>query len=330
VNAVTDVHTHALPLPLLRSLERAGLADLSGLADGFVYIDRTVSGLPAGAAIPCPPEQHDVAARLAMLDAAGVGVHLVSAPPFVFGSYGLAAPAAQDLMRRTNDALAEFVGAAPDRLRALGMLVPGLPGAVDEVRRCREELGMAGFSVGSQGIGGELDHPDHEPLWKELAAAGAFTLLHPGGGLAPERLADFYLTQLLGFPLETTLAATRLIFGGVLDRHDLRLCLAHGGGCMLAAAPRLDLGWHRKPSARTIPEPPSAYLRRFYYDTAVFDARVLRRLVDDVGADRVLLGSDAPFDLSDRRPRETVAALGLEPADARAILAGNLAGIGGF
>lgn len=327
MSAVTDVHTHALPVPLLRSLERAGLADLSGLDDGFVYIDRTVSGLPAGAAIPCPPEQHDVGARLALLDAGGVEVHLVSAPPFVSGSYGLAPAAAEELMRRTNDEVAAFVAAAPTRLRALGTLVPGLPGAVDEVRRCREELGMAGFCVGSRGIAGELDHPDHEPLWKELAGAGAFTLLHPGGSPAPGRLADFQLTQLLGFPMETAVAAARLVFGGVLDRHELRLCLAHGGGCTLAVSPRLDLGWHRKPAARTTPEPPSGYLRRFYYDTAVFDTRALRRLVEDVGADRVLLGTDAPFDLSDRRPRETVAALGLDPAAAHAILAGNAAGL---
>lgn len=323
--AVTDVHTHALPVPLLRGLERDGRADLSGLADGFVHIDQTVSGVPPGAAIPCPPEQHDLTARLALLDAAGIDVHLVSAPPFVYGCYGLAPAAAQELMRRTNDALAEFVAGAPDRLRALGMVVPGLPGAVDELRRCRDELGFAGFSIGSRGIAGELDHPDHEPLWRELARAGGFTLLHPGGSPAPQRMADYYLTQLLGFPLETTLAAARLVFGGVLDRHDLRLCLAHGGGCTLAAAPRLDLGWQRKPAAHTTAEPPSAYLRRFFYDTAVFDTRQLRRLVADVGVDRVLLGTDAPFDLADRQPRQTVAALGLDPAQEWQILGGNAA-----
>lgn len=322
---VIDVHTHALPLPLLRRLAGSGLADLSSLDAGSVHIDQRVSGVPPGSAIPCPPEQYDVTARLRLLDAAGVDVHLVSAPPFVLGYDLPDRRAAAELMRHTNDALAEFAAASPDRLRPLGALVPGLPEAADEARRCREELGFAGVSIGGRGVNGELDHPDHEPLWKQLAGTGTFTLLHPGGSPAPERLADFYLTQLLGFPLETTLAAARLVLGGVLDRHELRLCLSHGGGCAVATAPRLDLGWHRKPVARTSQAPPSSYLTRFYYDTAVFDTTLLRRLVDDVGSDRVLLGTDAPFDLADRHPRQTVAALGLPPEQERRILGGNIA-----
>lgn len=321
---VTDVHTHAMPLPLLRRLERDGLADLSPLGAGSVHIDHRVSGVPFSVPIPCPAEQYEVSARQRLMDEAGIDVHLVSAPPFLAGR-DLPHPAAGELMRHTNDALAGFVAADPARLRALGMLLPGLPGAVEEARRCRDELGFAGVSIGSRGMAGELDHADHEPLWRWLAETGTFTLLHPGGSPAPERLADFHLTQLLGFPIETTLAVSRLIFGGVLDRHDLRLCLAHGGGCALAVAPRLDLGWHRKPVARTTQRPPSAYLTRFYYDTAVFDTRSLRRLVDDVGTDRVLLGTDAPFDLADRQPRRTVAALGLAPGDEWRILAGNAA-----
>lgn len=324
---VVDVHTHALPLPLLRRLERDGLADLSQLPTGSVHIDQRVSGVPPGTPIPCVPEQYDPAARLRLMDEAGVDVHLVSAPPFVFG-LGLPdrAPMAA-LMRHTNDALAELAAACPERLRPLGVVLLGLPEAADEARRCLVELGFAGVSIGSRGLAGELDHPDHEPLWDWLASTGTFTLLHPSGTPAPGRLAGFHLTQLLGFPLEAALAAHRLIAGGVLDRHDLRLCLCHGGSCVYAVTPRLDLAWQAQPDARTSERRPTAYLRRFYYDTAMTDPGRLQRLVADAGADRVLLGTDAPFDLADRQPRRAVAELGLPPDDQRRILGGTVAGL---
>lgn len=324
---VIDVHTHALPLPLLRRLERDGLADLSRLPGGSVHIDQRVSGVPPGTLIPCVPEQYDPAARLRFMDEAGVDVHLVSAPPFVFGLGLPDRASAAALMRHTNDALAEVAAGCPERLRPLGVVLLGLPDAAEEARRCMAELGFAGVSIGSRGLAGELDHPDHEPLWQWLASTGTFTLLHPGGGPAPGRLAGFHLTQLLGFPLETALAAARLIVGGVLDRYDLRLCLCHGGSCVMSVTPRLDLAWHAKPEARTSQRPPSGYLRRFYYDTAMTDPGRLRRLVGDAGSDRVLLGTDAPFDLADRQPRQTVAGLGLAPDDRRRILGGTAAGL---
>jgi aminocarboxymuconate-semialdehyde decarboxylase len=322
-----DVHTHAMPLPVLRKLERDGLADLSRVGAGAVHIDPRVSGMAASVPIPCVPEQYDVDARLHRMDEAGVAVHLISAPPFVSGCQLADPVAAATLMRHTNDALAALAVKCPDRLRPLAVVLPGLPDAVAEARRCREELGFAGVCVGSRGMTGELDHPDHEPLWHYLAGTGTFTLLHPAGSPAPGRLADLALTQALGFPLETSLAAARLILGGVLDRYDLRVCLCHAGGCVPAVIPRLDLDWHRRPAARTTAHPPSGYLTRFYYDTAMSEAGRLRRLVDEVGSDRVLLGSDAPFGLADREPRRTIAALGLAAADEQRILGGTAAGL---
>jgi aminocarboxymuconate-semialdehyde decarboxylase len=114
-----------------------------------------------------------------------------------------------------------------------------------------------------------------------------------------------------------------MIFGGVLERYELALCLAHGGGCVPSLRGRLDLGWSRKAVAATVPQPPAEYLRRLLYDTAVFDAGLLAALVREVGADHVLLGTDAPFDLADRDPRGTVGALDLPDAEATAVLGGN-------
>ena len=128
---------------------------------------------------------------------------------------------------------------------------------------------------------------------------------------------DFWLPQLVGYPMETALAVARLVFGRVLERYPLNLCLAHGGGCLPVAA-RPD-GHGLGPQGRRAHHagPPSEFTDRLYYDTAVFQPTLLRRLVEDVGADHVMLGTDHPFELGDFTPRETVAALGLDRADTR-------------
>jgi aminocarboxymuconate-semialdehyde decarboxylase len=123
--------------------------------------------------------------------------------------------------------------------------------------------------------------------------------------------------------METALAVARLTFGRVLERFPLNLCLAHGGGCLPSLRGRLDLGWERKDVARTTAVPPSEFTDALYYDTAVFSPVLLRRLVEDVGAGHVLLGTDHPFELGDRTPLDTVRALGLPEADSRRILRDN-------
>jgi len=320
---VIDVHAHALPLPLLRALEADGLADLSRTADRIVSLAPQLSGLQEAAPIPFPEEQHDLQLRLAQMDAHGVHRQAVSAPPFLFGSESLDPGLTLEVTRRSNDALAEFVAGSGGRLLGLATLPVGLPGGVAELARCVDELGFVGATIGTYGGGAELDDPVNEELWAELAARQLFVLVHPSRASSPSRLADYHLVQLLGYPAETALAVSRLVLGGVMDRHDLVLCLAHGGGCFPAVAPRLNLGWHRKSVARGAVHPPTDYLARFRYDTAVFDPEMLRRLVSDVGVQRVLLGTDAPFDLADREPLRTVAALGLSPQDERAVLGGN-------
>ena len=200
----------------------------------------------------------------------------------------------------------------------------GWRGAADEARRCLDELGMAG-------------HRDRQPRRRAAISttrsttscgrccpsASTFVFLHPSGVPDPHRQADFWLPQLVGYPMETALAVARLVFGRVLERHPLNLCLAHGGGCLPALRGRLDMGWDRKEVAHTTTVPPSAFTDRLYYDTAVFSSVLLRRLVEDVGVDHVLLGTDHPFELGDRAPLDTVRALGLDAEATRAILGGN-------
>ncbi|MEU8344410.1 amidohydrolase family protein [Spirillospora sp. NPDC048832] len=323
--AAVDVHAHALPMPLLRHLADRGLADLSRIGSDTLLLDPAVSGVAKGARIPLPADQYDVPRRLAALDAAGIDLQLVSAPPFVFGSTSDDGDLVMEVTRRSNDALAEYAAAGGGRLAALGTVPVGLPGAAREAARCLDDLGMAGLTIGTFGGGRELDDPANEDVWALLTERRAFCLVHPSRASSPARLRDFHLVQLLGYPAETALAAARLVFGGVLERHDPVLCLVHGGGCLPALTPRLHLGWERKEEARTVPRPPREYVRRLYFDTAVFDDTALRRLIEDAGHDRVLLGTDLPFDLADVDAVAAVRRLALDPAAERAVLAGNAA-----
>ena len=323
--AAVDVHAHAMPLPLLQGLADRGLADLSGADDEVVLLDPRVSGVGPGAPLPLARSQYDVAVRLSEMDAVGVRCHAVSMPPFLFCSTAEDAAFVADVVGRGNDELATYVGDGAGLLVALGSVPLGWPGAAEEARRCLDELGMAGIAIGSRGAGRELDDPVNEDLWALLAERRAFVFLHPSGVPDPHRQRDFWLPQLVGYPMETALAVARLVFGRVLERHELTLCLAHAGGCLPSLRGRLDMGWERKDVARTTAAPPSHYTDQLYYDTAAFSTALLRRLVEDVGVGHVLLGTDHPFELGDRSPLETVGSLGLDPRSTRAILWDNAA-----
>jgi aminocarboxymuconate-semialdehyde decarboxylase len=314
-----DVHAHAMPMPLLRWLQERGLADLAGATASVVRLDPRVSGIAAGVPLPLARSQYEVSDRLTEMDAAGTSHHAVSLPPFLFCSTADDEGFVTEIVARGNDQLADHTALAPGRLVGLGSVPLGWPGAAEEARRCLDELGMAGIAIGSQGGGRDLDDAVNEDLWALLAERGVLVFLHPSGVPDAHRQRDFYLAQLVGYPMETALAVARLIFGGVLERHDLTLCLAHGGGCLPALRGRMDMGWRSKDVARTTAVPPSAFADRLYYDTAAFSTPLLTRLVADVGADHVLLGSDFPFELADPLPRESVRALDIDTAAARAI-----------
>ena len=202
----------------------------------------------------------------------------------------------------------------------LGSIPLGFPDAANEALRCLDELGFPGVAIGTRGGGKELDDPVHDDLWALLAERNAFIFVHPSGVPDAHRQRDFCLPQLVGYPAETAISIARMIYGRVFERFDLAMCLAHGGGCLPWLRGRLDLGWQRKDVAHTTKLPPSEFCKRLYYDTAVFDTTLLSHLVSDMGADRVLLGTDHPFELGDTDPVATVRSLGLGADDTEAIL----------
>jgi aminocarboxymuconate-semialdehyde decarboxylase len=151
-------------------------------------------------------------------------------------------------------------------------------------------------------------------------------LCHPHNPRAGTALDGFYLGNVIGNPLETTIAFCRLVLGGVLDEApDLRLCFSHGGGYIAAAIGRLDHAYAVRPETTGSRRRPSDYLRSVYFDSLTHDPRGLADLVDRVGADRVLVGSDYPADMGAKRPTEVVRLAGLAPEDEHSVLQGNAA-----
>ncbi len=298
-----------------------------GSADGIVRLDTRVSGVGPMAPLPLARSQYDVDVRVSEMDDIGVRRHAVSLPPFLFCSTADDQQFATGIVAEGNDELATYVNDSPDRLLGLGSVPLGWPGAADEARRALDDLGLAGIAIGSRGGGRDLDDPINDDLWALLSERRTFVFLHPSGVPDPHRQADFWLPQLVGYPMETALSVARLVFGRVLERFPLNLCLAHGGGCLPSLRGRLNMGWDRKDVARTTAVKPSEFTDQLYYDTAVFSATLLRRLIEDVGVEHVLLGTDHPFELRDMNPLDTVGELGLSRADTRRILWDNAAGL---
>jgi len=194
--------------------------------------------------------------------------------------------------------------------------------AADELRHAVRVLGLRGAQIGSNIMGKNLDDPELEPVWAAAAELGAFILLHPINVAGADRLSSYYLTNLIGNPLDTTIAAASLVFGGVLERHPtLKICLAHGGGFVPYQAGRFVHGWHVRTEPKSkLAKPPTESLKRFYFDTIVHSKEALAFLVGNAGAARVLLGSDYPFDMGMPEGVSQVRSLSVPAADQAAIL----------
>jgi aminocarboxymuconate-semialdehyde decarboxylase len=276
------------------------------------------------------PQLTDVSRRLADLDAVGVDVQIVG--PMPMHRYWAEPELAVKLSTVINEAVAEHCATAGGRLYGLGTLPLQHPAiAVRELERAVGELRLKGVSVSTNVDGRELADPSLDPVWAAAADLGAVVFIHPWGCTLGARLGQHFLGNTFGQPTETALALSHLIFGGTLDRHPtLKLLAAHGGGFLPTYIGRSDHAWSERPDARGCLQPPSAYLRRIWYDALVYTPHALRHLVEVVGADKVMLGTDYPFDMGVTDPVERASAAGLPAADLTAILSGNAAALFGI
>ncbi|MFJ7043339.1 amidohydrolase family protein [Streptomyces sp. NPDC101112] len=322
-----DVHAHLL----VPEVEEA-VADHPDLAAARA-LDARRNG-PAALAVSGPmvreriPRLTDVAVRLAAMDAQGVDVQLVSPSPSHY-HYWADEATAEKVYRLAGEATAAHCAQAPDRLHGLG-LVP-LQHPVQAVLALEHALeqGLSGVEISSHAPGRELSDPAYEPLWKRAEETGAILFLHPFGCTLDERLDQWYLSNTVGQPTENAVALSHLIFSGVLDRHPgLKLIAAHGGGYLPTHIGRSDHAWSaRSDAGADCAHLPSSYLKRLYFDSLVHDPHVLRELIRVVGPDRVLLGSDFPFDMGTEDPVGALRAARLSDSDFHAVRGGNAAAL---
>ncbi|MCI3275155.1 amidohydrolase family protein [Streptomyces cylindrosporus] len=318
-----DVHAH-----LLVPEVEAAVADHPGLAAARA-LDARRNG-PAALAVSGPmvrerlPRLTDVAVRLAAMDAQGVDVQLVSPSPSHY-HYWADEATAEKVYRLAGEATAAHCAQAPDRLHGLGLVPLQHPEQAVPALEHALELGLSGVEISSHAPGRELSDPAYEPLWTRAEETGAILFLHPFGCTLDERLDQWYLSNTVGQPTENAVALSHLIFSGVLDRHPgLKLIAAHGGGYLPTHIGRSDHAWSARSDASAgCAHLPSSYLRRLYFDSLVHDPAVLRELIRAAGADRVLLGSDFPFDMGTDDPVGALRAARLSDSDFHAVRGGN-------
>ncbi|WP_327181726.1 amidohydrolase family protein [Streptomyces sp. NBC_01334] len=322
-----DVHAHVL-LPEVDALV-AGLPGLTAARE----LDARRNG-PASLAVSGPmvrervPRLTDATVRLAAMDAQGVDVQLVSPSPSHY-HYWADEETAEKLYRLAGEATAAHCARAPDRLKGLGLAPLQHPDLAVHALEHALEQGLSGVEISSHAPGRELSDPAYEPFWARAEETGAILFLHPFGCTLDERLDRWYLSNTVGQPTENAVALSHLIFSGVLDRHPgLKVIAAHGGGYLPTHIGRSDHAWSTRADAGAgCAHLPSSYLRRLYFDSLVHDPHVLRELIRAVGADRVLLGSDFPFDMGTEDPVGALRAARLPDADFHAVRGGNAAAL---
>ena len=320
---IFDIHTHFIPPEFVadaragRALDRIALQRRNGV-EWLVH--------PQGYGYPLSLEFFDLEAKHREMDRLGIGAAVLSLSPTLF-FYWLDPAAAADFCRTANDSMATFV-AGSDRLEGVAVVPLQDPEAATvELRRAVRDLGLRGVEIGTTMEKVPLDERRFDPFFAAAAELDVPVILHPYYVGTRPNLTDFYMTNLTGNPLETCIAASRLILSGFLDRHPrLKLVLVHAGGFMPFQIGRLDHGFRVRPETKaTITAAPSSYLRRFWYDTITHAATPLKFLMDLVGADRVVFGTDLPFDMADIRFKDYFADAKLDASTLNRVTARNAA-----
>jgi aminocarboxymuconate-semialdehyde decarboxylase len=320
-----DIHAHYYPqayLDLFNTEDRRFNAEFRMTEQGFFF------KTPSQSSGPLSTKFIDLKQRLADMDAQGVTVHALSLTgPMAYWADG---KLSHELAMTWNDAAVAAHQAYPDRfvvLTTLPMLDPDR--AIDELNRVSKLPGVRGVYMGTNIDSRDLDDPLFEPIFGRIEALDLPVFLHP---LVPvvggKRLQPYSFTNLVAYPLDTTIAACHLIFGGVMDRHPkLQITLPHAGGVLPNLIGRLDHGWKVIPAAQHLAHAPSTYLRRFTYDTISHSKPLMEYIISQVGVDRIMLGSDYCFEVGYDHPVQVVEELRLSSEQRKMILGGTAAKI---
>jgi aminocarboxymuconate-semialdehyde decarboxylase len=292
---IIDVHAHALTREFLGELARESAFGIEARGDGFGF----------GGYGLLDPLLFDAEGTAESLVARDITLQLVSPPPRIVShaSWG----ADREFARRLNRQTAQFVKQAGSRHG--GLAVPALTEpehSVAEISRALDEDGLIGVALPTSAAGRPLDDPAFEPMFAECARRGVIVFMHPTTGVERSAFGQYTMLQLVGWPSETALCVSRMIFSGVFERYPgLNLVLAHGGGTLAMLAGRIDLAYEASTyeanpdCSKNISRPPSSYLKQIFFDTVVAHPAALRYLIDLVGHEQIVFGSDFPFEIGD-------------------------------
>lgn len=303
-----DLHSHVIPSRIVEAIGREPQT-FAARIEGEGANRRIVHD--QGYVYPLFEEFFDPEAKLESMDRKGIDVSAVSpAPPMFY--YWADAELALKVAGLVNDGVADILAAKPDRLRGMASIPMQHPdAAIAELERVVREHGFRAVEIGTSIEGAQLAEERFRPVLRRAAELGVFVFAHPYYVGAKSGLECYYLTNLIGNPLDTAVAVANLMFSGVLDEiPELKILLAHGGGFAPYQIGRLVHGHKvRSETHARSQSDPKDLLRRFYFDSLVFDPQALRYLIDLVGADHVAIGTDSPFDMADQAPLETLRAV---------------------
>lgn len=323
---VIDMHTHFFP-----RITREEAAKLDAQRAPWLRVEADGRGQIMTGDKPFRPVRDVLwspGRRLEDMDRDGIDVQIFCATPVMFG-YAYPADRARDWCARMNDRALEFAAHAPQRLKALAQVpLQDVDAACREANRATA-AGHLGVQIGNHLGERNLDDEGLVAFLAHCANDGIPVLVHPWDMMGTERMKKWMLPWLVSMPAETQLGIVSLILSGAFERlpRTLKLCFAHGGGSFAWLLGRVDNAWQNRDIVRQdCPRPPSSYVDRFSVDSAVFDPRALSVLVEVMGAERVMLGSDAPFPLGEQQVGALVRGHGgLSPREKQAILGGNAA-----
>lgn len=309
-----DVHNHVIPVPVLRLAEQDPALGMSATGGEF----RSPNHVP----FPLGQAFHSPLAKLADLASRGLWGAVISPAPVLFG-YDLAAGPARALCQASNEGMADFCAQAPDRLHWLANLPMQAPQEAARTFAEAVAAGAVGAAIGTSIAGRRLDEPEFSAFWQQADALERPVLIHPAFNCPHPALGQWYLQNAIGNPLETTITVERLICAGVLARHPrVRLVLMHGGGFLPYQAGRLVHARMVRPELAGAPENAWDSFRHLYFDTITHDRQALRYLVDRVGLEHVVLGTDLPFDMALASPVDSLSGA-LTEAEIQAVAVTN-------